>query len=292
MEHEQTNLSDLFSMSAQELEKPKAKKETKNYSNTSTKSAKDYNSAKKIELKLPCRAFYGTEVFEIDYNFFENKEEGSVVDTYDVLDRIKELRGYIHLTKKSVKFEYNEEEAYLGIQYFAGTKGGLNESTEVAKTRAYTIFNSKDCGYDIELTMPKIPCSVIKPFLDFAINTAKEQRECFATMYYDFHNDKFILNIPKQDASRSLVRYELDQEYSNPLCYMQVMDLHSHHVLNTSFSATDDKEDNSPMFHFLVYGIDFEKRTYRTDLRVGLGNDDKFIYLSDDELFSDCGVFS
>lgn len=267
-----------------------------NASSTSKRAVRKPND---IDVELPVTLFYSTERYLIDEAFMgeaffetdEAKKDGFKVTSLHILNRLKDVKGYRHLNAKACRFEYNKTDGILGMAYSAGSKGSestlISSETQLAKNPFffYVIDVCKEKLVDFRMKTKKIPLKVIKPFLEHACNLATVQKECFAVLFYDNKEDKYILDIPPQVASAIRVDYHIPKKYDNMLRYTLIMDLHSHHVMNTSFSPEDDKEDNAPILHFLVHSIDTDNKG-EFDLRLGVGAPMNFVYPKLSSVFS------
>jgi proteasome lid subunit RPN8/RPN11 len=128
----------------------------------------------------------------------------------------------------------------------------------------------------VTLKTPKIPATWLYQVLNHARDCGRIEQ------MYHFHwlPDGWAVSVPKQDAGSSRVGYHGGHETSI------VLDLHSHHVMEPFFSATDNADEQGCRF-YAVIGRIYERPEIR--LRVGVYGD--WLELNLLELFDGPGPF-
>lgn len=96
---------------------------------------------------------------------------------------------------------------------------------------------TKECAFDFEFALPKIPISILrnihKLYLDMY---AKFKSEVYVSLFWDKKKEDYFLYVPKQEVSGASVRFENDTEMLNNPDHFIVMDSHSHNVMGRCYS--------------------------------------------------------
>ena len=91
----------------------------------------------------------------------------------------------------------------------------------------------------------KIPINLLYEFIEYAsyiYNTHKS--EFAAGIFYNIDLKEYALLIPRQNISGASVTYDPTNGYIEDMDnWVQLVDLHSHHIMNIGFSSTDDDSD-------------------------------------------------
>lgn len=116
----------------------------------------------------------------------------------------------------------------------------------------------------VQLEYPLVPAHLVLEMLRRSQAVGNQE----ILFYLSFVNDRWQLDIPKQQATSGSVRSltpSLGTAYETTL-----IEIHSHHSMSAQFSAIDDQEESGKFRIFGVLGEIFTRPTL--NLRIGIYN--------------------
>ena len=126
----------------------------------------------------------------------------------------------------------------------------------VAPTTRIADFNEVRAGFIPAL--PLIPREVMGQLISF-FRSFMDQRgefEALAFIYWDRCEEKFVLHIPKQSASKAYIGYRMEEDALPEDRYLHYADIHSHNSMAAKFSAVDDADERATRLYLVVGRLD------------------------------------
>jgi proteasome lid subunit RPN8/RPN11 len=134
-----------------------------------------------------------------------------------------------------------------------------------------------------QFALPKIPGEMLEVAISFfrAYWNDKEQNEAMVRIVYDTHEEKYLFDCPEQYVTWDHVHApNVGKDYPEPR-YLDVMHIHSHHVLPAEFSSIDDENERK----YRLYVVVGNMRAEVPDVKVRVGHGGAYIYLPVDYIF-------
>lgn len=130
---------------------------------------------------------------------------------------------------------------------------------------SYPILGIPSLTPQIELTVPRIPQTLIEQMLGEAFDAWQAPSGPLESLFHFTCDETWMLTIPEQIRTAVSVQ-PADPEHC-PSYQSCLVEIHSHHEMRPEFSATDDEDETG----FRIYGVcgSFRKRP-SISFRVGL----------------------
>ncbi|MDY0198395.1 MAG: hypothetical protein RBR68_11335 [Tenuifilaceae bacterium] len=110
----------------------------------------------------------------------------------------------------------------------------------------------------IKAVNPKIPFSYFWKIIDFfryVRNEHDSNIESCAAIAYSFKEEKFMIYVPKHEASIASINYNFQDFYKQYKDWYIILMMHCHPGSGANFSSQDDKDDNRDRFEGVVGNI-------------------------------------
>ncbi|RHW35979.1 hypothetical protein D1B31_17985 [Neobacillus notoginsengisoli] len=141
----------------------------------------------------------------------------------------------------------------------------------------------------------KIPFSILADFIVVAKGFSNSfGTEVHADIYFDLDKQEFFMDFPKQVVSPLLCSVDeniawINAEKFGDRRYIKIMEIHSHHVMPTKPSSTDDLNERAPILYAIVGRLDkfFPDIIVRTFNK----NAEKHVYINPNKIFECPPIF-
>jgi hypothetical protein len=183
-------------------------------------------------------------------NGIERKQKGEIVKVkIEEKDLIKKLNeDFAELIPKLTTLVYCKKE---------------NMVVPVLKAREKGVeIDSKESSPEGSFSSPKrIPFRLLADFIAIAKQFSDEhQSEIHADIYYDYDEDNFFMDFPKQIVHTLWVN-PIEEPVETAMKFMgrryrKVMEIHSHHRMAPIPSSTDNASERAPILYAIVGRID------------------------------------
>jgi PRTRC genetic system protein A len=106
----------------------------------------------------------------------------------------------------------------------------------------------------VKMKLPKIPLSILFQIIAFFkdINLIHGS-EAIIQIYWDREKKEYFCFCPKQEVCGSSLEFKRDKEKDKK--YLLVADIHSHNIMSTFFSGTDDKDEKEARLFGVIGNI-------------------------------------
>lgn len=103
------------------------------------------------------------------------------------------------------------------------------------------------------LALPRIPWNFFLQIVSFFrhVSDTMRESETYACIYWDFQENRYVLEVPKHQASKGGVHYVRDLEKDADPRWLLAMEIHSHNTMSGYFSGTDTADEKS----LRMYGV-------------------------------------
>ena len=126
----------------------------------------------------------------------------------------------------------------------------------VAPTTRIADFSEVRAGF--KPALPLIPREVMGQLISFfrSFMDRRGEFEALAFIYWDRHEEEFVLHIPKQSASKAYIGYRMEEDALPEDRYLHYADIHSHNSMAAKFSAVDDADERATRLYLVVGRLD------------------------------------
>lgn len=134
-----------------------------------------------------------------------------------------------------------------------------------------------------QFSLPKIPGEMLEVAISFFRSywNDVEQYEAMLRIVYDTFEGKYLFDCPEQFVQWDHVHAPfVGKDFPEPR-YLDVMHLHSHHVMSAEFSSIDDANEKKYRLYVVVGNMKAET----PDIKVRVGHGGTYIYLPVDYIF-------
>lgn len=119
---------------------------------------------------------------------------------------------------------------------------------------------TKDCAFDFEFELPKIPITILNTIHKLYVDVSKKFRsEVYVSLYWDKVKEDYFLHVPKQEVSGASVTFENEPEMLNNPDIVIVMDSHSHVNMSAFWSAQDIADQKASRLFSVLGKVDSDK---------------------------------
>ena len=108
------------------------------------------------------------------------------------------------------------------------------------------------------MNLPRLPAAKLAEIVSFFRRVCVENHfhmEALVNVYWDRADRKYILHVPKQQATAVSVETDL-ADRPNETRYLHVMDVHSHNMMSARFSKTDDEDEQATRLYMVIGRLD------------------------------------
>ena len=108
------------------------------------------------------------------------------------------------------------------------------------------------------LNLPRLPAAKLAEIVSFFRRVCVENRfhmEALVNVYWDREDRKYILHVPKQQATAVSVETDL-ADCPDEIRYLHVMEVHSHNMMSARFSKTDDADEQATRLYMVIGRLD------------------------------------
>jgi len=102
--------------------------------------------------------------------------------------------------------------------------------------------------------LPLIPRELMGQLISFfrRFMSEKGEFEAMALVYWDRQEEKYVLHIPKQTASKAYLSFRLEEGELSEDRYLRYADIHSHNSMAAKFSPVDDADEKATRLYIVV----------------------------------------
>lgn len=108
------------------------------------------------------------------------------------------------------------------------------------------------------MNLPRLPAAKLAEIVSFFRRVCVENRfhtEALVNVYWDREDRKYILHVPKQQATAVSVETDL-ADCPDEIRYLHVMEVHSHNMMSARFSKTDDADEQATRLYMVIGRLD------------------------------------
>ena len=139
-----------------------------------------------------------------------------------------------------------------------------------------TLLDEVKAGFTPSL--PRIPYQLLEQALSLFRRLmdapgARGPLEALVHIYWDRHEERYFLHVPRQTVGKESVEAVLEgEDLLDEARYLHYADLHSHNDMPARFSRTDDRDERANRLYMVVGRLD----RYFPELRVRICNGGRF----------------
>lgn len=151
----------------------------------------------------------------------------------------------------------------------------------VLKARNVPTLDTIQEGF--EFALPKIPSTMLKTALSFFRKYWNEevQNEAMLRIVFDTVNRQYLFDCPEQYVQWNRVHApNVGVDFPEPR-YLDVLHIHSHHIMPAEFSELDDQNERK----YRLYVVVGKMNHSIPEIRVRVGHGGSFVYLPVDYIF-------
>lgn len=183
--------------------------------------------------------------------------------------------------------DFMDEEKIQPNNYIASSDGHIYSVRDsqlgrvVLKANRVPTIDKVQEGF--EFSLPKIPGKMLAVAISFfhAYWNEVEQNEAMVRIVFDTQEQKYLFDCPEQYVKWDHVHAPyVGKDYPEPR-YLDMMHIHSHHVMEAEFSAVDDEDEQK----YRLYVVVGNMRATVPDVKVRVGHGGAFFYLPVDYIF-------
>lgn len=177
--------------------------------------------------------------------------------------------------------DFHKTEIKQSLNYIASSSGEIYKVKEskIGKVtiKANTIPALETLSEEFEFYLPKIPSQMLKTALSFfrAYWSSETQNEVMLRIVFDTVEQNYLFDCPEQYVSKVSIHAPfLGMDYQEPR-YYDVLDIHSHHLMEARFSSKDDRNERK----YKLYVVVGRMLNAIPDITVRVGYSGSFLYL-------------
>jgi len=170
------------------------------------------------------------------------------------------------------------EEAGKVISYLPARDGKVYETRKTLFGRFTTpvvgceLLSDVKAGFIPAEDIPRIPMDLTMKIISFFRHYSRfgNGNEALVNIYWDSHNEEFIVDTPTQIVSKTSVYSKENLDYTDDR-FIHFMDIHSHNSMQAFFSHVDDEDEKATRLYTVIGRLDsyFPELNYHRLKAVG-----------------------